>query len=148
MVEVDGHSVRVRGIVHEREPLDDVALDGVGDVVDGVGAVGEAEVDDGRGARARIGSRIAPEEIGGVEIVVSPERRERRQERRKLGMKWREQIESLIGAGANGSVVGERGTGGEIAGHLRGGSCAAKMVKLATSGRGLRRRAVKSCAAR
>jgi hypothetical protein len=53
MIEVNGHIVRMRGIVDESEPLDDVALDGVGDVVHGVGAVGEAEVDDGRGARDR-----------------------------------------------------------------------------------------------
>ena len=51
MIEVDRHIVRVRGIVDESEPLDDVALDGVGDIVHGVGAVGEAEVDDGRGVR-------------------------------------------------------------------------------------------------
>ncbi len=50
MIEVDGHIVRVRGIVDESEPLDDVALDGVGDIVHGVGAVGETEVDDRRGA--------------------------------------------------------------------------------------------------
>jgi hypothetical protein len=49
MVEVDRHIVGVRGIGDEHEPLDDVALDGVGEIVHGVGAVGEAEVDDGRG---------------------------------------------------------------------------------------------------
>ena len=52
---------------------------------------------------------------------MSPERSERGQERRKFGMEGREEIEGLFGAGANGFVVGERGTGGEIALHSCGG---------------------------
>ena len=43
---MDGHIVGVRRIVDQREPSDDVALDGIGDVVDGVRAIGEAEVND------------------------------------------------------------------------------------------------------
>src|SRR5208282_6876141 len=75
------------------------------------------------GARGDIGSgpSIAPEKIRRVEIVVSPEGAKRMQQRRKFGVKGREEIESLIGAGANRSVVGKRGTGREIVFHLRGG---------------------------
>ena len=48
-------------------------------------------------ARAHVGSGpIAPEKIGGVQIVVGPERRERGQQRRKLGVKGREEFEGLL----------------------------------------------------
>ncbi len=57
----------------ETEPVDDVALDGLGKIVNGVGAVGEAEVDDGRGAGGGI---AGPEHVGGVEIVMRPEGRQ------------------------------------------------------------------------
>ncbi len=92
MVEMDSRGLF--WVLDECQPLHDVALDGVGQVVDGVGAVGEAEVDDGGGAARR--GRIAPEKIGGVKIVVGPERGERGQERRKLGVKWSEEIEGLM----------------------------------------------------
>ncbi len=61
VIEVDGHCLGMGGIIDEHEPLDDVALDGVSDIVDGVGQVGESEVDDGSGARGW--SRVAPEKI-------------------------------------------------------------------------------------
>ena len=59
MVEMHGHILRVCRIFHERKPLHDVALDGVRQIVYGVGAVGESEVDDRRGPR--IGAVVAPE---------------------------------------------------------------------------------------
>ena len=87
----------------------------MGQVVHGVGAVGEAEVDDGRGARA--GRLIAPEKIGGVEVVVGPERREGGKERRKLGVKGREEVDRLRGADANGRVASQRQARCKIARH-------------------------------
>ena len=93
MVEVHRNVVGVSGIVDEGEPLDDVALNGVGQIVDGIGAVGQAEVDDGRGLG--VGCRIRPEQIGCVEIVVCPERRERGQVRKQLGVKGGEQVKGL-----------------------------------------------------
>ena len=71
VIEVDGDAVAGGGIVHEDEPFDDVAFDGVSEIVDGAGAVGEAEVDDGEGAG--VWDVAAPEEVGGVEVVVGPE---------------------------------------------------------------------------
>ena len=117
MVEVYGHIVRTRGIVDESEPLDDVALDGVGQIVHGVGAVGEAEVDDGRGVR--VVRLIAPEEIGGVQVVVGPERGECGEKRRKLGVKGREEVEGLRGADANSRMASERWAEAKIARHGR-----------------------------
>jgi hypothetical protein len=70
MIEVQGHVFRVCGIVNEHEPLHDVALDGVGKVVYGIGPVGEAEIDDCRGLC--VVSRIGPKEIRCVQIVVGP----------------------------------------------------------------------------
>ena len=119
VVEMDGHVVRVRRIVDEGEPLDDVALDGVGDVVHRVGAVGEAEVDDGGdvGGEVGAGPRIAPEKVGSVEVVVCPKRGESGQERRELSVKGREDFEGAFGAGVDGFVRRERGAYGEIAFH-------------------------------
>jgi len=71
VIEMNGKALACQGFIHEGEPFDDVAFDAVGEVVYGVGAVGEAEVDDGVGAG--VGAWVAPEEIGGVEVVVGPE---------------------------------------------------------------------------
>ena len=71
VIEVNGNAFARGGIVHEDQPLDNVAFDGVGEIVDGVGAIGEAEVDDGGGAGGSGG--VTPEEVGGVEVVVGPE---------------------------------------------------------------------------
>ncbi len=62
------------GSCDESEPLDDVALDGMGDVVHGVGAASEAEVDDGSDGGGDRPWRIAPEEVGSMEVVVCPKR--------------------------------------------------------------------------
>ena len=67
------------------------------------------------------GVSIAPEKIGGVQVVVGPERRERGKERRKFGVKGREEVEGLRGADANGRVAGQRRTRGKIARHGRDG---------------------------
>ncbi len=99
VVQVDRDIFAVFGVAHEDEPFDDVAFDGLGDIVDGVGAVGESEIDDGGGAGARAG--VAPEEIGGVQVVVCPERMERGQERLKFLMEGREQIERLFAIAAS-----------------------------------------------
>jgi hypothetical protein len=56
----------------ESEPVDDVALDGLGEIVNGFGEVGEAEVDDGCGAGVGV---AGPENVRGVEIVVRPQGR-------------------------------------------------------------------------
>ena len=74
MVEVNWHVIGMTRIVHQDQPLDDVALDGVRQIVNGVGAVGKAEVDDGRGAPEDIGAGtcIAPEEIRCVKVIVRP----------------------------------------------------------------------------
>jgi len=74
MIEVDGDTIAGIRVVHQDEPFDDVALDGVGEIVDGAGAVGETEVD--HRSSMRCGGGVAPEEIGGVKIVVRPERSE------------------------------------------------------------------------
>src|SRR5580698_287586 len=103
MIEVDGHGLRVSGIIDKREPLNDVALDGVG-------LVRESEVDDGGGTRGW--SRVAPEKIGSMEIVVGPERRECGEERSEFRVKRREKVESLIGTSACGRVRRESGARG------------------------------------
>ena len=59
------------GWLVDAEPLDDVALDGGGQVVEGAGAVGEAEVDDG--GDLGLGAGGGPGEVGGVCVVVGPE---------------------------------------------------------------------------
>ena len=75
---------------------------------------------------------------------MGPERRERGQKRRKLGVKGREEFECLLGAGVNGFVRRRaRDARRDSAPLRRRDRCAAKMVKLATSGRGLRRGAAK-----
>ena len=51
MIEMHGHVVRMRRVVHQRKPFHDVALDGVCEVVHCIGAVGQAEVNDGGGLR-------------------------------------------------------------------------------------------------
>ena len=53
VIEVNGDAVASGGIVHQDEPFDNVAFDGVCEIVDGVGAVGETEIDDGCGAGVR-----------------------------------------------------------------------------------------------
>ena len=65
------------------------------------------------------GSSIAPEEIGGVQVVVGPEGREGGKQRRKLGVKGREEVERLRGADANGRMASQRRTQTKIAGHGR-----------------------------
>ena len=69
---------------------------------------------------------IAPEEIGGVQVVVGPERRERGKERRKFGMKGREEVEGLCGADANGRMASQRRASAEIARHGRDGIACGK----------------------
>ena len=144
MIEVDGHSRRgVSGSLTSVEPLDDVALDGVGQIVHGVGAVGEAEVDDGRGARVgrldrsrkdwrradRCGSRAGVSAGRAAQV-----RRERARGGRGPVRRRRARLH------------GEPATGArrDSAPWLRWDRSAAKMVKLATSGRGLRGGAAKS----
>ena len=95
VVDVDRNTVGVVGIGDEGEPLDDVALDGLGQVVHRVGSVGEAEVDDGCGMRVR--GVAAPEKVRGVEIVVGPERGRAGRAGQELGVEGREEIESLGG---------------------------------------------------
>jgi len=48
MIEVHGNRLWMILIFAQLKPLHDIALDGVGNVVHGIGAVGEAKVDDGR----------------------------------------------------------------------------------------------------
>ena len=116
MIEVYGHIVGAQRIADQRKPLHDVALDGLSDIVHGVGAVGKAEVDNGRGVRVLIPDRacVAPKKIGGVQVVVGPERCERGEMRRKLGVKGREKLESLLRTCTDGFVRSERGAGGDI----------------------------------
>ncbi len=57
MIEMHGNIVGLRRVIHEEEPLHNVALNGVRNVVHGVRAVGETEVDDGGGARVGAGHR-------------------------------------------------------------------------------------------
>ncbi len=71
MVEVDWNLLRLAGVLREYEPLDNAALDGMSEIVHGVGAVCEAEVDD-CGYRCPRGC-VAPEEVGWVQIVVRPQ---------------------------------------------------------------------------
>jgi hypothetical protein len=52
-----------RGAGMETEPVDDVAFNGLSQVVNGVGAVGESKVDECRGAGDGF---VGPEDIGGV----------------------------------------------------------------------------------
>ena len=75
MIEMDWAHVRMCGIVHEHKPLDNVALDGIGQVVNGIGAVCQAEVDD----RCRLCTLALrrSRKIRGMKIVVRPERRKR-----------------------------------------------------------------------
>ena len=85
---------RGRGTGVESEPVDDIALDGLGEIVNGVGAVGEAEVNDCRGTWVGI---AGPENVGGVEIVVGPRGRECAQMRAKLVVERFEQRKGLLG---------------------------------------------------
>jgi hypothetical protein len=136
----------MRGIVDEDEPLDDVALDGVGE--SWTALVRSARPKSMMAVARALEVRIAPEKIGGVEVVVGPERRsagragQARSGRARAGRaparRRRERPD------------GERATGvrRSSAPWRQIGSSAAKMVKLATSGRGLAGRAEKSCAAR
>ena len=86
------------GVIYQRQPLHDVAFDGVGEIVDGIGPVGQAKVDDC--GRMCVRARFAPEKVGGVQIVVRPEWPERGQQRLEFVMKGREQIERLVAIAA------------------------------------------------
>ena len=68
-------------------------------IVNRIGAVGEAEIDNRRGLR--IFACIAPEQIRRVQVVVRPQRRERWQQRPKLRMKRRQQFKRLFAAGSH-----------------------------------------------
>ena len=63
------------------------------------------------------GDWIAPEKIGGVQVVVGPERREGGKQRRKFGVKGREEVDRLRGADANGRMAGQRQARGKITRH-------------------------------
>ena len=101
---------------HKCEPVDDVSLDGLGEIVDGVGAVGEAEVDDCRGTWVGI---AGPENVGGVEIVVGPRGRECAQMRAKLVVERFEQRKGLLGVALGGRINGKGWSSSDIARHCR-----------------------------
>jgi hypothetical protein len=94
MIECTGTFLRVCRIFDQRKPLHDVALDGVGKIVHGIGAVGEAKVDDRRGLR--IVACIAPKQIRSMQIVVRPQRLQRGKQRLQLRMKRRKQFQRLV----------------------------------------------------
>jgi len=120
VIEMNWDAFAGKGIVHEGEPFDDVAFDAVGEVVYGVGAVGEAEVDDGAGAG--VGARVAPEEIGGVQIVVGPERGERGEQRMEFGVEGGEELECAFGVAQGLQVLRDGRAGGEVLSESGGGS--------------------------
>ncbi len=70
MIEMNRHIFGVRGVLHQVDPADNVALNGLGQIVHGIAAVGKAEVDDRDGLRLR--ARIAPQQVGAVQVVVRP----------------------------------------------------------------------------
>lgn len=78
--------------------------------MDSVGAVSEAEVDDGGGVC--VGAGGGPEEVGGVEVVVGPEGGEGGEKRLQLGMKGCEEFEGVGAGGAGDCVAAEGGPGG------------------------------------
>ena len=112
VVKVDGNVVATVRILRQYEPLHDVALDRLGDVVDGVGAVRQSEVDHGGGVRVRGG--VAPEEVRGMKIIVGPQWIECRLQRLQLIVKGREQVEGDVAVLECLRVVFEHGVGGEI----------------------------------
>ena len=61
VVKMYANGLAVSGCWDEIEPLDDVAFDGMGKVMNGGGAVGKAKVNDGGGAGAI--APVGPEEI-------------------------------------------------------------------------------------
>jgi hypothetical protein len=81
-----------RGAGLKCEPVDDIALDGLCQIVDGVGTIGEAKVDDRRGARVGF---IGPENVGGMKIVVGPQGLKCAQMRAELLVERLEQFERL-----------------------------------------------------
>jgi len=103
-----------RGAGSEGKPVDDVALDGLGEVVDCVGAVGEAEVDDCRSAGFGL---AGPEDVGGVEIVVRPQRRDCAQMGAQLPMEGLEQGDGMLGVFLGCRVGGEGWASGDVSGE-------------------------------
>ena len=85
MVRVHGDARGVLRIIDEHEPLHHAALDGVSEIMHSVGAVAQAKVDHRGGVG--IGRRPAPEQVGWVQVIVGPQRRQLGEERQKLGMK-------------------------------------------------------------
>src|SRR5580692_10203173 len=51
MIKVHGDALGMPRVFHQEKPFHEVALDGLGQIVDRVGTVGEAEVDNLRGLR-------------------------------------------------------------------------------------------------
>src|ERR1017187_10558909 len=72
-------------IIHQREPLNDVALNGLRKVMYGIGAVCEPKINNC--SCPGVDTRIAPEKIGSMQVVMCPKRLERRQEWRQFLMK-------------------------------------------------------------
>ncbi len=123
MIEVHWHGFRMFRRSHEGEPLHDAALDGMRQVVDGVCPVGQAEVND-CGSLSVI-APIAPEEIGGMQIVVRPKRFQRRQERKQLCVERRQKFESPREVPMRIGVSGQSWPGGDVMFEhdLRVGGC-------------------------
>ena len=103
LVEMD----QVAGLVGELEPFDAVALDGEGEIVDGGGAVGEAEIEDVGDVRG--GALVAPEQVGGVPVVMGPERGEAGGVGVEAGVEREEGFGEIVAPGVGGEIILQRG---------------------------------------
>ncbi len=79
MIEMNRYGVRVRRIIDQGQPLHNVSLNRVRKVVNCIRAIRQAKIDDCRGLRL-IGC-VAPKQIRSMQVVVRPQRSERRNQR-------------------------------------------------------------------
>ena len=100
-------------IVHQRQPPYDIALNGVRQIVHGIGLVGKPKVDHGDGFS--ICASIAPHQIRRMPIVVSPQWRQGGQQRQELRMKWLQERERFIAAFACSQIFHECRPRGNVA---------------------------------
>ena len=114
-----GTSSASHGILHQCEPLDDVAFDGMRDIVHRVGAI--ANPKSMTEVACACGLGVAPEEVGGMQIVVCPERLKRRQQRHQLSVKGSEQVEGHGTVLASLRFMCKHGSGHEILFQAFGG---------------------------
>ena len=105
MIEVHRHRVGLIGILNQNQPLHDVSLDGMRQIVHRVGTIRQSKVDDR--CRTRVVARIAPQKIRRMQIVVRPQRSEFREQRRQLRVKGSQQFQRFICAGARVCTAGE-----------------------------------------